>query len=100
MAIFRHFKYWSPIFFNVYKSTVTDGPSGMKFRNVHLAGCRTTSGPKPGEMCVFPFKYKGVEYDGCTDVDHGVPWCPVEVACNGEFFSDKWGYCSSLCPGT
>ena len=60
----------------------------MKFRNVHLAGCRTTSGPKPGEMCVFPFKYKGVEYDGCTDVEKGVPWCPVEVACNGEFLPD------------
>ena len=30
---------------------------------------------KENEECVFPFKYKNVEYSKCVEIDSSKPWC-------------------------
>ena len=63
-------------------------------------GCKTSSGPKSGELCIFPFLYKNVAYNGCTDVENkGVPWCSVKVYNNGSHVDGEWGNCGSNCLG-
>lgn len=55
----------------------------------------TNSVRKVSELdCVFPFKYKGVWYDTCTDADSpGKYWCSVT-----EQFSQKKAFCAEKCP--
>ena len=44
--------------------------------------------------CVFPFKYKGVEYNNCTTEGNGViPWCATSVAGDGHY--TYWGNCDT-----
>lgn len=44
--------------------------------------------------CVFPFQYKGVWYDTCTDVDRpGKYWCSLE-----RVYSNKFAECEEKCP--
>jgi len=53
------------------------------------------------QECVFPFKFKGVEYHKCTqngDSDNR-PWCSLDVDLNGKHVSSHWGYCGASCPG-
>ena len=38
--------------------------------------CQTVA----GEPCVFPYKYKGEWYTGCTGAGSGAAWCATEVA--------------------
>jgi len=48
----------------------------------------------PGS-CIFPFKYKGKQYDSCT-TDHsqnGKPWCAYEVDKDNNVIDRKWGDC-------
>jgi len=53
--------------------------------------------------CIFPFTYKGVEYDSCTSEDHWKPWCPTQIASGsmGENIvvvgSGHWGNCADSC---
>mmetsp|Transcript_19404 Transcript_19404/g.41347 ORF Transcript_19404/g.41347 Transcript_19404/m.41347 type:complete len:710 (+) Transcript_19404:82-2211(+) len=46
--------------------------------------------------CVFPFKYKGITYQGCTpeDRDSGELWCATQVSSSGEYIEGKWGECT------
>jgi len=45
-----------------------------------------------GDQCVFPFKYGGLTYNECTNIDHTEPWCYTtetgsrwaECDCSGE----------------
>ena len=69
--------------------------------------------------CVFPFTYKGVSYNKCTDVgsDNGATWCATEVRdkkdnvrhgddvfaqvdVDGEVVKNTWQDCQDGCPGT
>ena len=48
----------------------------------------------PARECIFPFDYKGKQYNECVykeDLNHG-PWCPYDNY--GE-----WGVCDPGCPG-
>ena len=53
--------------------------------------CTTTSGPRGGAPCVFPFTYKGIQYKSCTLVDAvgGKPWCSTRATYSGS----SWGNC-------
>ena len=39
----------------------------------------------PDKLCVFPFKYYGVTYNGCTSIDYSEPWCSVATDDNGNY---------------
>ena len=68
---------------------------------------------------MFPFTYKGVSHNKCTDVgsDNGATWCATEVRDNkhnvkhgddvfaqvdadGEVVKNTWQDCQDGCPGT
>merc|ERR1711936_563242 len=51
--------------------------------------CNTQS----GSSCVFPFKYKGVEYTQCSYVESPVPWCATMTASQGTVVTGRWGDC-------
>ena len=55
-----------------------------------------------GTLCVFPFKYDGVEYFQCTYAASPVPWCATKVDPNGTVVVNNWGDCAntatSSCP--
>jgi len=55
-----------------------------------------------GTSCVFPFIYRGIEYQGCTeDYYDGVPWCAT-TANYDEDEEHRWGVCdqseAAACP--
>ena len=44
--------------------------------------------------CVFPFKYNGVLYNSCTDVDEGQLWCATDVNEDQEMTTgNDYGWC-------
>ena len=47
------------------------------------------------QICAFPFRYKGVEYNDCTTIDnYGVPWCSTFVNDAGDHLATFWGNCA------
>merc|ERR1712061_100158 len=65
--------------------------------------CRTTSGASVNKPCIFPFKYRGVEYNRCILVNSSPDnnaWCSTEVDIRGNHVGGqgKWGYCGPACP--
>ena len=42
-----------------------------------------------GDTCTFPFNFRGVTYNDCTDEQ--APWCAVETFENKTV--KDWGYC-------
>ena len=68
--------------------------------------CFTTiDSPDKNVPCVIPFKFEGIERNGCiTDYDpKGRHWCPTKVDQNLEYvlsappFFD-WGFCKQSSP--
>ena len=72
--------------------------------------CRTniiTSNRDPAKIhtpCVFPFRFRGVNYNGCTrshweGYEH-LEWCSTKTdqAGNHVAFQAEYGYCSNDCP--
>ena len=52
--------------------------------------------PDLPKVCQFPFRYKGEDYDECTDKDRPHPWCATNPECEEDCdYSDKdnYGYC-------
>ena len=62
-----------------------------------FSACVTTKGDK----CVFPFTYKDVKYEACTEVDGGgKAWCSMSTDENGIHHKGKYGYCiMEVCKG-
>jgi len=62
-------------------------------------GCKTVSGPDPGKLCLFPFKWDGVVYRECTThTNNGLLWCATHVDHLGN--TTQWGNCDvDTCPG-
>merc|ERR1719481_1509509 len=58
-----------------------------------LSDCKTTGGQK----CVFPFTWRGVAYDKCTQANHNKPWCATKTDFKGRYVKGKWGDCSLSC---
>ena len=57
------------------------------------AECET----KGGEKCVFPFRYNGTNYHGCTRDGASHAWCATSVDVNGNV-GGHWGLCKAGCP--
>ena len=78
------------------------------FRYIHIItkdnkinnslGCKTNGGAKPNTLCVFPFKFKGVMYTACTNVEADYYWCSTQVDGNGTHTRGNWGKCNNECP--
>ena len=52
------------------------------------------------KSCVFPFRYRGVVYNNCTDVDDApVPWCSTKTNGDGQHIGGdgNWGECTKGC---
>lgn len=45
-----------------------------------------------GELCVFPFKYKGKTYEECITEEKNRPWCATTENYQGD---GKWGFCGN-----
>ena len=65
--------------------------------------CFTTiDSPEKNIPCVIPFKFEGIERNGCiTDNDpKGRYWCPTKVNQNLEYVASEkdWGFCKQSCP--
>merc|ERR1712154_450464 len=46
-----------------------------------------------GSTCVFPFKYKDVEYYECTYAESPLPWCATQTDSSGVVVTGQWGDC-------
>ena len=66
-----------------------------------LGDCHTVTGPNLCANCVFPFKYQGETFYGCTHVNQASlrPWCATnETYDENELNTNKlWGDCSESC---
>jgi len=58
----------------------------------------TSCGTEQGSTCVFPFFYKGREYEGCTRAHsiNGKPWCAIQVS--AAEVALRWSDCQPGCP--
>ena len=58
-------------------------------------------GDRACETCKFPFIYKGIKYETCTNVDQGPHsggyWCSTQTFANGNHVTGSWGYCQDYC---
>ena len=61
----------------------------------------TVGGANPNKPCALPFRYKGKQYQTCTDRSDpdGKFWCSTKVDVNGKHVSKagEWGYCPEGC---
>jgi hypothetical protein len=57
-----------------------------------IAAMTIIDGNEPdGTNCVFPFKYRTIQWNSCIETVYGQPWC----ATTADFDADgRWGYCS------
>jgi hypothetical protein len=62
-----------------------------------VADCRTVGGNVVDKACVFPFRFNGVTYNGCTEDEDG-RWCSTKTDERGNHVTGNWGICSSNCP--
>jgi len=60
--------------------------------------CRTKDGPKVNTPCIFPFRFRGKVYNGCTDINIGQNWCSTRLDDNSEHIDGNWGVCDNSCP--
>lgn len=64
--------------------------------------CTTVSGKRPNEKCIFPFRFRGKNYNRCIDPPkgkNGTRWCSVKVYDNGKHIKGHHGFCGNNCPG-
>ncbi|XP_051469304.1 cation-independent mannose-6-phosphate receptor isoform X1 [Apus apus] len=56
----------------------------------YTGGDRCPTVTEKGELCVFPFKYKGKTYEKCITEEKNKPWCATTENYQGD---GKWGFC-------
>ena len=59
--------------------------------------CITIGGPSTGELCEFPFVFKGTTYFTCANFMGGVA-CATAVDTDRKPLANQWGYCGPTCP--
>merc|ERR1711953_293564 len=70
-----------------YNEVVTNGwgdcavsaTSACQTESIEVPTCTTSSGPRPGQSCVFPFRHLGIVYKACTSVGQAAPWCSTST---------------------
>jgi len=74
------------------------GACAADYRCLRQCECKTVQ----DKACVFPFSYKGVTYNNCTNTgsDNGAAWCATQVDAEGEVVKNTWQDCQDGCPGT
>ena len=60
--------------------------TGLTFNDIFKMNVLSSNG-KP---CIFPFKYDGESYAGCTikDLENGTPWCAIGIDLDGYLVDD------------
>merc|ERR1719270_1392614 len=72
--------------------------SASQTESITVPTCTTTSGPRPGQSCVFPFRPLGIVYNSCTSVGQSAPWCSTSTTSAGTHIDGEYGFCPSTCP--
>merc|ERR1711936_1329863 len=72
--------------------------SACQTESITVPTCTTTSGPRPGQSCVFPFRHLGIVYNSCTSVGQSAPWCSTSTTSAGTHIDGEYGFCPSTCP--
>ena len=76
--------------------------STRRKNNDNSGQCVTVSGPNPGKLRIFPFKFNGKTYNGCeTDPDDRTKtWCSTKVDSRGNHITgqNEYGHCGINCP--
>merc|ERR1711971_435427 len=72
--------------------------SACQTESITVPTCTTSSGPRPGQSCVFPFRHLGVVYNLCTSVGQSAPWCSTSTTSAGTHIDGEYGFCPSTCP--
>jgi len=73
--------------------------SSCQTESIEVPTCTTTSGPRPGQSCVFPFRHLGIVYETCTNVGQSASWCSTSTTSLGTHIDGEYGFCPSTCPG-
>merc|ERR1712012_1105352 len=71
--------------------------SACQTESITVPTCTTTSGPRPGQSCVFPFRHLGIVYNSCTSVGQSAPWCSTSTTSAGTHIDGEYGFCPSTC---
>merc|ERR1712213_166722 len=72
--------------------------SACQTESIEVPTCTTSSGPRPGQSCVFPFRHLGIVYNACTSVGQSAPWCSTSTTSAGTHIDGEYGFCPSTCP--
>merc|ERR1712013_444692 len=64
---------------NGWGDCAVSATSACQTESIQVPTCTTTSGPRPGQSCVFPFRHLGIVYTACTSsISSGI--CLVTAA--------------------
>ena len=75
--------------------------SACQTESIAVPTCTTSSGPRPVQACVFPFRHLGIVYNSCTSVGQSAAWCSTSTTTAGTHIEGEYGFCPSTCqPGT
>merc|ERR1711874_548558 len=83
---------------NGWGDCAVSATSACQTESIQVPTCTTTSGPRPGQSCVFPFRHLGIVYTACTSVGEAAPWCSTSTTSAGTHIDGEYGFCPSTCP--
>ena len=72
--------------------------------DINYSNCTSKNGDRSDIPCVFPFEFKGMEYNECIWENHpnneNWPWCSTNTSGIGQNYSElmNWGNCVLGCP--
>merc|ERR1712193_282187 len=83
---------------NGWGDCAVSATSACQTESIEVPTCTTSSGPRPGQSCVFPFRHLGIVYNACTSVGQAAPWCSTSTTSAGTHIDGEYGFCPSTCP--
>ena len=64
---------------------------GQHYEEDNWVYTHDSTSTRGSRQCQFPFQYEGVNYYGCTYVDHSSCWCSF----SRQFVDGGWGSCNT-----